>query len=117
MCRENTVMETVTWHYDSRLHMLVADGACGAKAYFILTLIEAQLKEGTQFTIRAPKNADLTNLADIMSRVYSKKEATLVALGTFSQNIIMRNDQIKQTNGFKTGENYVYLALPSSNLP
>lgn len=107
------LMETVAWHYDALPHMLIAGGTGGGKTYFILTLIEALLKDGAQLTILDPKNADLADLADVMPGVYSKKEAMLGALETFYQDMMARNDKMKQMSGYKTGENYAYLGLPA----
>lgn len=107
------LMETVAWHYDALPHMLIAGGTGGGKTYFILTLIEALLKDGAQLTILDPKNADLADLADVMPGVYAKKEAMLGALETFYQDMMQRNDQMKQMDGYKTGENYAYLGLPA----
>lgn len=107
------LMQTVSWHYDALPHMLIAGGTGGGKTYFILTLIEALLKDGAKLTILDPKNADLADLADVMPGVYSKKEAMLGALETFYQNMMDRNDQMKQMDRYKTGENYAYLGLPA----
>lgn len=107
------LMQTVSWHYDALPHMLIAGGTGGGKTYFILTLIEALLKDGAKLTILDPKNADLADLADVMPGVYSKKEAMLGALETFYQDMMARNDQMKQMDGYKTGENYAYLGLPA----
>lgn len=107
------LMETVAWRYDALPHMLIAGGTGGGKTYFILTLIEALVKDGAKLTILDPKNADLADLAEVMPGVHTKKEAMLGALETFYQDMMARNDQMKQMDGYKTGENYAYLGLPA----
>lgn len=107
------LMETVSWQYDALPHMLIAGGTGGGKTYFILTLIEALVKDGAKLTILDPKNADLADLAEVMPGVYAKKEAMLGALETFYHDMMARNDQMKQMDGYKTGENYAYLGLPA----
>ena len=39
------LMKSVYWEYDKLPHMLIAGGTGGGKTYFILTLIEALLKQ------------------------------------------------------------------------
>ncbi|MYV16067.1 FtsK/SpoIIIE domain-containing protein [Furfurilactobacillus milii] len=107
------LMDDVYWKYDSLPHMLIAGGTGGGKTYFILTLINALVKTNAKLTILDPKNADLADLATVLPDVHSKKEDMLAALDAFYAEMMARNDQMKQMDGYKTGENYAYLGLPA----
>lgn len=94
------LMKSMDWGYDKLPHMLIAGGTGGGKTYFILTLIETLLKTNAKLYFLDSKKADLTNLNTIMPDVYYKKE-----------DMIARSEEMKQMEGYKTGENYAYLGL------
>lgn len=106
------LMESVYWEYDKLPHMLIAGGTGGGKTYFILTLIEALLKTEAKLYVLDPKNADLADLVTVMPDVYYKKEDMLACIDQFYDNMVARNEEMKQMTNYKTGENYAYLGLP-----
>src|SRR5690625_2962301 len=105
------LMDSMYWEYDSLPHMLIAGGTGGGKTYFILTLIEALLKTDAKLYILDPKNADLADLATVMPNVYYKKEDMMASIDQFYEDMIARSEEMKQMEGYKTGENYAYLGL------
>ncbi|MBO0994583.1 FtsK/SpoIIIE domain-containing protein [Bacillus sp. SD088] len=105
------LMESMYWEYDKLPHMLIAGGTGGGKSYFILTLIEALLKTDAKLYILDPKNADLADLATVMPDVYHKKEDIKACIDQFHEAMMARSEEMKQMEGYKTGENYAYLGL------
>src|SRR5690625_7674166 len=99
-------MDSMYWESDSLPHMLIAGGTGGGKTYFILTLLEALLKTDAKLYILDPKNADLADLATVMSDVYYKKEDMMACIEQFYDDMMSRSEEMKQMNGYKTGENY-----------
>ncbi|MFD1453138.1 FtsK/SpoIIIE domain-containing protein [Oceanobacillus sojae] len=105
------LMKSMDWEYDKLPHMLIAGGTGGGKTYFILTLIEALLKTNAKLYILDPKNADLADLMTVMSDVYYKKEDMMACIDQFYEDMMSRSEEMKQMEGYKTGENYAYLGL------
>ena len=105
------LMKSLYWEYDQLPHMLIAGGTGGGKTYFILTLIEALLKTNAKLYILDPKNADLADLATVMSDVYYKKEDMTTCIDQFYEDMMKRNEEMKNMPNYKTGENYAYLGL------
>ena len=106
------LMKSMDWKYDQLPHMLIAGGTGGGKTYFILTLIEALLKTNAKLYILDPKNADLADLSTVMPDVYYKKEDMMASIDQFYEDMMARSEEMKQMEGYKTGENYAYLGLP-----
>lgn len=107
------LMKNVWWEYDKLPHMLIAGGTGGGKTYFILTLVEALLRTNAVLFILDPKNADLADLQAVMPNVYYKKEDLLSCIDSFYEEMMKRSEDMKQMEGYKTGENYAYLGLPA----
>lgn len=107
------LMKNVWWEYDKLPHMLIAGGTGGGKTYFILTLIEALLRTNAVLYILDPKNADLADLQAVMPNVHYKKEDMLACIDSFYEEMMKRSEDMKQMEGYKTGENYAYLGLPA----
>src|SRR5690625_3792190 len=105
------LMKSMDWEYDKLPHMLIAGGTGGGKTYFILTLIEALLKNNAKLYILDPKNADLADLNTVMNDVYYNKEDMMACIDQFYDAIMARSEEMKQMQGYKTGENYAYLGL------
>jgi len=105
------LMKSMDWEYDKLPHMLIAGGTGGGKTYFILTLIEALLKTNAKLYILDPKNADLADLSTVMPDVYYKKEDMIASIDQFYEDMMARSEEMKQIEGYKTGENYAYLGL------
>ena len=106
------LMKAMDWEYDQLPHMLIAGGTGGGKTYFILTLIEeALLKTDATLYILDPKNADLADLNTVMPDVYYKKEDMMTSIDQFYEDMMARSEEMKQMQGYKTGENYAYLGL------
>ncbi|WP_080145566.1 FtsK/SpoIIIE domain-containing protein [Marinilactibacillus piezotolerans] len=110
------LMENVWWEYDKLPHMLIAGGTGGGKTYFILTLIEALLNTESNLYILDPKNADLADLGSVIENVYYKKEDMLSCIDNFYEEMMIRSEDMKQMENYKTGENYAYLGLPANFL-
>lgn len=107
------LMKSMDWEYDKLPHMLIAGGTGGGKTYFILTLIEALLKTDAKLYVLDPKNADLADLATVMLDVYYKKDDMTACIDQFYEDMMIRNEEMKQMPNYKTGENYAYLGLPA----
>ncbi|MBY7141738.1 DNA translocase FtsK [Virgibacillus sp. NKC19-3] len=107
------LMESFYWEYDKLPHMLIAGGTGGGKSYFILTLIEALLKTDAKLYILDPKNADLADLSAVMPDVYYKQEDMTACIDQFYEDMMTRNEEMKNMPNYKTGENYAYLGLPA----
>ncbi|HHP9139886.1 TPA: FtsK/SpoIIIE domain-containing protein [Listeria monocytogenes] len=107
------LMDNVWWSYDSLPHMLIAGGTGGGKTYFILTIIEALLQTNATIYVLDPKNADLADLETVMPNVYYKKEDMIDCLNQFYDEMMLRNENMKLMDGYKTGKNYAYLNLPA----
>lgn len=105
------LMDSMYWDYDKLPHMLIAGGTGGGKTYFILTLIEALLKTDAKLYILDPKNADLADLSTVMSDVYYKQDDMMACIDQFYEDMMIRNENMKQMPNYKTGENYAYLGL------
>lgn len=105
------LMESMYWEYDKLPHMLIAGGTGGGKTYFILTIIEALLKTNAKLYILDPKNADLADLSTVMKDVYYKKEDIMACINQFHEAMMARSEEMKQMEGYITGENYAYLGL------
>jgi len=105
------LMGTVAWEFDQLPHMLIAGGTGGGKTYFILTIINALVKTNAKLYICDPKNADLADLAAVMPDVYYRQEDITACLDRFYDEMMARNEAMKQMSGYKTGENYAYLGL------
>ncbi|EOJ58845.1 FtsK/SpoIIIE family protein [Enterococcus faecalis EnGen0364] len=105
------LMDNVWWDYDSLPHMLIAGGTGGGKTYFILTIIEALLQTNATIYVLDPKNADLADLETVMPNVYYKKEDMIDCLNQFYDEMMLRNENMKLMDGYKTGKNYAYLNL------
>lgn len=114
--RKVRLMENVWWEYDKLPHMLIAGGTGDGKTYFILTLIETLLHTDSKLYVLDPKNADLADLDFVMENVYYKKENMLSCIDNFYEEMMKRSEEMKQMENYKTGENYVYLELPSNFL-
>ncbi|WP_287713980.1 FtsK/SpoIIIE domain-containing protein [Blautia sp.] len=110
------VMKNIWWEYDKLPHMLIAGGTGGGKTYFILTLIEALLRTNAALYVLDPKNADLADLEAVMPNVYYRKEDMTACLDRFYEEMMKRSEDMKQMEGYKTGENYAYLGLPANFL-
>lgn len=110
------LMKSTYWEYDKLPHMLIAGGTGGGKTYFILTIIEALLHSDANMYILDPKNADLADLESVMPNVYYKKEDMIKCINQFYEDMMKRNEEMKQMKNYKTGENYAYLGLPASFL-
>ncbi|WYJ97955.1 FtsK/SpoIIIE family protein [Enterococcus sp. DIV0212c] len=107
------LMDNVWWSYDSLPHMLIAGGTGGGKTYFILTIIEALLQTNATIYVLDPKNADLADLETVMPNVFYKKEDMIDCLNRFYDEMMLRNENMKLMDGYKTGKNYAYLNLPA----
>lgn len=107
------LMDNVWWSYDSLPHMLIAGGTGGGKTYFILTIIETLLQTNATIYVLDPKNADLADLETVMPNVYYKKEDMIDCLNQFYDEMMLRNENMKLMDGYKTGKNYAYLNLPA----
>ncbi|MCE8318620.1 DUF87 domain-containing protein [Listeria monocytogenes] len=107
------LMDNVWWSYDSLPHMLIAGGTGGGKTYFILTIIEALLQTNATIYVLDPKNADLADLETVMPNVYYKKEDMIDCLNQFYDEMMLRNENMKLMDGYKTGKNYAYINLPA----
>lgn len=110
------LMSNLWWEYDKLPHMLVAGGTGGGKTYFILTLIEALLRTDAVIYVLDPKNSDLADLSNVMPNVYYKKDEMISCIEQFYQQMMQRNEDMKQMKGYKTGENYAYLKLSANFL-
>lgn len=110
------LMKNIYWEYDKLPHMLIAGGTGGGKSYFILTLIEALLHTNSILYILDPKNADLADLEAVMPNVYYKRDDMIACIDNFYDGMMKRNKDMKQMEGYKTGENYAYLGLPANFL-
>ena len=110
------LMKNIWWEYDKLPHMLIAGGTGGGKTYFILTLIEALLRTNAVLYVLDPKNADLADLEAVMPNVYYKKDDMTACLDRFYDEMMKRSEDMKQMEGYKTGENYAYLGLPANFL-
>lgn len=105
------LMKNIWWAYDTLPHMLIAGGTGGGKTYFILTLIEAILKQSATLYVLDPKNADLADLGTVLPNVYHKKEDIVSCISKFCEEMHERSETMKQMSGYKTGENYAYIGL------
>lgn len=110
------LMKNIWWEYDKLPHMLIAGGTGGGKSYFILTLIEALLRTNSILYVLDPKNSDLADLEAVMPNVYYKKDDMIMCINNFYDGMMKRNENMKQMEGYKTGENYAYLGLPANFL-
>ena len=110
------LMKNIWWEYDKLPHMLIAGGTGGGKTYFILTLIEALLRTNAVLYVLDPKNDDLADLEAVMPNVYYKKDDMTACLDRFYDEMMKRSEDMKQMEGYKTGENYAYLGLPANFL-
>ncbi|WP_023625315.1 FtsK/SpoIIIE domain-containing protein [Clostridium tyrobutyricum] len=110
------LMKNIWWEYDKLPHMLIAGGTGGGKSYFILTLIEALLCTNSILYVLDPKNSDLADLEAVMPNVYYKKDDMIACIDKFYDGMMKRNEDMKQMEGYKTGENYAYLGLPANFL-
>ncbi|WP_039656528.1 FtsK/SpoIIIE domain-containing protein [Clostridium tyrobutyricum] len=110
------LMKNIWWAYDKLPHMLIAGGTGGGKSYFILTLIEAMLRTNSILYVLDPKNSDLADLEAVMPNVYYKKDDMIACIDKFYDGMMKRNEDMKQMEGYKTGENYAYLGLPANFL-
>lgn len=107
------LMKNVWWEYDRLPHMLIAGGTGGGKTYFILTIIFALLYTKSILYVLDPKNSDLADLGTVMPNVYYKKDDMIACIDKFYEGMMQRNEDMKQMEGYKTGENYAYLGLPA----
>ncbi|MEY7999152.1 FtsK/SpoIIIE domain-containing protein [Clostridium sp. Mt-5] len=110
------LMKNIYWEYDKLPHMLIAGGTGGGKSYFILTLIEALLRTNSTLYVLDPKNSDLADLEAVIPNVYYKKDDMIACINNFYEGMMKRNENMKQMEGYKTGENYAYLGLPANFL-
>ncbi|SHK42193.1 DNA segregation ATPase FtsK/SpoIIIE and related proteins [Clostridium cavendishii DSM 21758] len=110
------LMKNIYWEYDKLPHMLIAGGTGGGKSYFILTLVEALLNTNSILYVLDPKNADLADLEAVMPNVYYKKDDMIACIDNFYDGMMKRNEDMKQMEGYKTGENYAYLGLSANFL-
>ncbi|EHI99095.1 cell division FtsK/SpoIIIE [Clostridium sp. DL-VIII] len=110
------LMKNIWWEYDKLPHMLIAGGTGGGKSYFILTLIEALLRTNSILYVLDPKNSDLADLEVVMPNVYYKRDDMIVCIDNFYDEMMKRNEDMKQMKGYKTGENYAYLGLAANFL-
>ena len=107
------LMDNLYWEYDSLPHMLIAGGTGGGKTYFILSIIEALVQTNSVLYILDPKNSDLADLKDIMPNVYFRKEDMIECLEDFYNKMMKRSEEMKEMEGYQTGQNYAYLGLPA----
>jgi hypothetical protein len=107
------LMCNVWWEYDALPHMLISGGTGGGKTYFILVLIEALLRTTAVLSILDPKNADLADLSAVLPNVYSKKEDMIACVKQFYEDMMERNEAMKEMDGYETGNNYATLGLPA----
>lgn len=114
-CQKGAVnlMNNVAWEYDVLPHMLIAGGTGGGKTYFILTLIQALIRDGNQLTILDPKNSDLADLTDVIPDVHYEQDDMIAAVAQFYQEMMERNKEMKKMAGYQTGNNYAALGLPA----
>lgn len=110
------LMKNIWWEYDKLPHMLIAGGTGRGKSYFILTVIEALLRTNSTLYVLDPKNSDLADLEAVMPNVYYKKDDMIACINNFYDGMMKRNEDMKQMEGYKTGENYAYLGLPANFL-
>lgn len=97
-CQKGAVnlMNNVAWEYDVLPHMLIAGGTGGGKTYFILTLIQALIRDGNQLTILDPKNSDLADLTDVIPDVHYEQDDMIAAVAQFYQEMMERNKEMKK---------------------
>lgn len=107
------LMKNVDWAYDQLPHMLIAGGTGGGKTYFIFTLIEALLKINAVIDVLDPKRLDLADLGTVIPNVYYGKEDIISCVNAFYDAMMLRSQEMKQMDRYKTGENYAYLGLPA----
>lgn len=105
-------MKNIWWEYDKLPHMLIAGGTGSGKTYFILTIIEHLLKTDAQLHILDPKNADLADLAVVLSNVYYQKDDMINCIDSFYYRMLDRADAMKKMPNYRIGENYAYVGLP-----
>jgi len=110
------LMKNVYWEYDQLPHMLVSGGVGGGKTYFLLTLIEALVRTNAVLYVLDPKKADLADLETVIPNVYYRKDDMIACINAFYDEMMLRNEEMKQMTGYKTGENYAYLGLPANFL-
>jgi len=63
-----------------------------------------------------PKKADLADLETVIPNVYYRKDDIIACINAFYDEMMLRNEEMKQMTGYKTGENYAYLGLPANFL-
>lgn len=107
------LMKNIWWEYDKLPHMLITGGTGSGKTVFIDTLILALVQTDAVLYILDPKNADLADLAEVMDNVYHTKEDMLECVDCFYEDMMLRSEEMKKMDGYKTGENYAYLGLPA----
>lgn len=107
------LMKNIWWEYDKLPHMLITGGTGSGKTVFIDTLILALVQTDAVLYILDPKNADLADLAEVMDNVYRTKEDMLECVDCFYEDMMLRSEEMKKMDGYKTGENYAYLGLPA----
>ena len=110
------LMKNVYWEFDEHPHMLISGGTGGGKTYFLLTIIAALSETKSSLYILDPKNSDLADLKGILPDVYSKKDDMISCLNQFYENMMERNNSIKDLPAYKTGKNYAYMGLPANFL-
>ncbi|WP_099205525.1 FtsK/SpoIIIE domain-containing protein [Scatolibacter rhodanostii] len=110
------LMKNLSWKYDSLPNMLICGGVGGGKTYFILTIIKALLETNAKMYVLDPKNADLADLASVMTNVYSKPNDIINIIDRFHADMINRSEIIKQLSSYRTGENYAYAGLEANFL-
>lgn len=107
------LMQNVWWEFDSLPHMLIAGGTGGGKTYFILAIINALLRINSVIYVLDPKNGDLADLETVMPNVFYKKDDMIACINQFYEDMMLRSEEMKKMNDYKTGENYAYLGLPA----
>jgi energy-coupling factor transporter ATP-binding protein EcfA2 len=107
------LMKNVMWKYDSLPHMLIAGGTGSGKSWFIQTVIKALRQTNAVIYVLDPKNSDLADLSTVMPNVYHKKEDMVACLQQFYEDMLKRSENMKQMEGYKTGNNYADLGLPA----
>lgn len=105
------LMKGFTWKFDKLPHALIVGGTGSGKTYFLLVLIEALVTSGAVVSILDPKNADLSDLAQILPNVYHLKDDIVNCIDNFTNEMLERSEKMKHMPNYKTGGNYASLGL------
>lgn len=108
VCQNGSIrlMEGVEWRFDELPHALIVGGTGGGKTYFILTLMEAFLKDGAVLHVLDPKNSDLADLKSCIPNVRSYKDEMIAEINRFHALMMKRTFDMKDHPDYKPGKNY-----------